>query len=568
MLIFLPSAINIALPCWATTFYIRPDGGTGDECTGLTDAPYPGSGTSQPCAWAHPFWALDDNGNWKIQGGDTLMISPGTYRLGVDHPGTPAIETPNTDWCDTNWPWDCLLPRLPSGPDTEHPTRLLGMGWDQGCHDPPELWGAERPWQLISLDVTSNAVIGCLELTDHSGCVEFHANPEVCCEREAYPYGDWAPTGIYAADSFNVSLRDLNIHGFAGAGIRAGRIADWTVENVRIAGNGLVGWEGDINGEDANSGTLQFKNWVVEWNGCAESYPGVEPNNCWAQTAGGYGDGVGTGATGGHWIIEDSVFRYNTSDGLDLLYARLPGSQIEIRRSMAYGNAGNQIKVNGPTKIENTLIVGNCGFFNGKLFTYNVDDCRAGGSALSLNLRRGISVSAINSTIAGEGDCLGTVECDERDGHGNPLCDGTETVIIQNNIFRGYREFLTPSDTACYLWFDRTVEHENFYTTHIDYNLVFGAKIGAWGLSANDLDLDPFLVKDNLETFNGHLRPSSPAINSGLPLSSLGGLIPTHDLEGIPRPRGKGVDRGAYEYRIPFIPWTLLLSGNQGGFAP
>ena len=48
-------------------------------------------------------------------------------------------------------------------------------------------------------------------------------------------------------------------------GIRAGRIADCTVENVRIAANGWVGWEGDIDGEDANSGTLTFKNWLVEW---------------------------------------------------------------------------------------------------------------------------------------------------------------------------------------------------------------------------------------------------------------------------------------------------------------
>ena len=550
MLISLPTTIILACPCWAATYYVRADGGTGDQCTGLADMPYPGSGNHQPCAWAHPFWTLDSSGNWKIQGGDTLMIYPGTYRMGYG--------ASNTDWCDTAWPWACHLPTLPSGPDPDHPTRILGMGWDQGCPDPPELWGAERPWQIISLDGTSNAAIGCLELTDHSGCVEFHANADVRCERDAYPYEDWAPTGIYAADSSNIALKDLNIHGFASAGIRAGRITDWTVQNVRIAANGWVGWEGDLDGEDANSGTLHFKNWVVEWNGCAESYPGENPNNCWAQSAGGYGDGVGTGATGGHWIIEDSVFRYNTSDGLDLLYARLPDSRIEIRRTKAYGSAGNQIKVNGQTLIENSLMVGNCGFFDGKPFTYNVDNCRAGGSALALDLRKGVTVSVINLTIAGEGDCLAIVVCDEYAD-----CDGTETVIIQNNIFRGYQEFLEPSDTACYLWFDRSVDDKDFYTTEIDYNLVFGAKIGAWGLSANDIDPDPLLVNDNLETFNGHLRPGSPAINSGLAVGSLGGLVPDHDLEGISRPRGGGVNRGAYEYKgIPFIPLSLLLFEN------
>ena len=32
------------------TYYVRTDGGSADECTGQTDAAYPGSGTSQPCA--------------------------------------------------------------------------------------------------------------------------------------------------------------------------------------------------------------------------------------------------------------------------------------------------------------------------------------------------------------------------------------------------------------------------------------------------------------------------------------------------------------------------------------
>jgi hypothetical protein len=42
-----------------------------------------------------------------------------------------------------------------------------------------------------------------------------------------------------------VLLRDLDIHGLANTGIQAGRLTDWTVENVRLAGNGLAGWNGD-----------------------------------------------------------------------------------------------------------------------------------------------------------------------------------------------------------------------------------------------------------------------------------------------------------------------------------
>ena len=64
----------------AAVFHVRQDGGTSSECTGLTDGPYPGSGEGQPCAWSHPFWALEpgEPPAWKISGGDTLIIHPGS----------------------------------------------------------------------------------------------------------------------------------------------------------------------------------------------------------------------------------------------------------------------------------------------------------------------------------------------------------------------------------------------------------------------------------------------------------------------------------------------------------
>ena len=523
---------GVLLNSAGTTYYIRTDGGTASQCNGTIDAPYPGTGSNQPCAWSHPFWALDSNGNWKIQGGDTIIIAAGSYMMGYGAPNTSG-------WCDVNYTYDCDLPPLPSGPDASNPTRILGKGWDSNCSNPPELWGTQRPWNILDLTGSSNVYIGCLEITDHSGCVEDHSNPSASCERDTYPYGDWASEGLVASDSANVTLKNLDIHGLASTGIRAGRISNWTVEDVRVAGNGWVGWEGDIDGNDSNSGTLSFKNFIVEWNGCGETYPGEQPHNCWAQDAGGYGDCLGTGATGGHWIFQDCIFRYNTSDGLDLLYARNPGSQIEIKRTMAYGNAGNAIKVNGDTSMENCLMVGNCGFFHGKSFTYNVDDCRALGSPLSFSLRKGTTFSMVNSTIVGQGDCLMGGECD--DGS----CDGSEKIIIKNNAFQGYPDYLDPSDTTCYLWLDRF----NFYNIQMDYNIVYKTKIAdELTLAAHDLQQNPLFVNDSLASFDGHLQEGSPAIDSGLVVGSLNGLIPADDIEGNSRPKGAGVDRGAYEY--------------------
>ena len=546
------------------TYYVRTDGGTSAQCDGLTDAPYTGAGST--CAWSHPFWALDSQGSWKINGGDTVIIHSGSYKMGYG--------AANTSWCEATSAYSCTLPPLPSGPDSSHPTRIVGFGWDQDCKQQPELWGAERPWQLLDLRGTSNAVISCLELTDHSGCVEsFCSNEEVCtpatvasvsCQRDNYPFGDWAPIGITASDSDNVLLSNLDIHGFANTGVHAARLSNWTVDNVRIAGNGWCGWDGDMGAStSSNSGTLTFRHWTVEWNGCAETYPGGQPDHCWDQTHGGYGDGVGTNSTGGHWIIEDSLFRYNTSDGLDLLYVREDPSMIEIRRTQAYSNAGNPIKTSGPVKIENSLMVGDCGFFAGKSFAQEMNDhCRAGGNSLAFSLGQSNAVSVTNSTIVGQGDCLVEAICDRNDPS---TCDGTESITFLNDIFRGYSEFGTPSDTTCFLYEEPAgLAHET-----INYNIIYNTKDGNCPRGANDLCTNPLFIDDNLGSFNGHLRTGSPAIDSGL---GVGGLIPSDDLENLLRPWFAGVDRGAYEYgsHLPGErgkaicgPFLLLLLNQQ-----
>ncbi len=443
--VFWSVSLVVPDPGQTATYYVRTDGGSPDQCTGLVNSPFPGSGDAQPCAWDHPFRALPPGGPSRIIGGDTVIIGPGSYRMGFGAFGTEA--------CSSEYPWDCFMTAVPSGPNTFNPTRILGVGWDSGCSSPPELWGTERANWIVNLTQSQNVEISCLEITDHSSCVEGHADPAFRCQRDSYPYGDWAAVGLYAEDSSDVVLKNLNIHGLAHTGIWAGRLSNWTLEKVRLVANGLVGWDGDIEGADSNTGTLTFRQWLVEWNGCAETYPGRSPTACWNQEAGGYGDGIGTGTTGGHWIIEDSVIQYNTQDGLDLLYAREPGSQIDIRRTLARGNAGNQVKTSGPVTIENSIIIGNCGYFEGKPFTYHsdteFDHCRAGGDALVFNPRPGDAVYVTNSTVTGQGTCLAIAACAL-----NQTCTGAERVFFTNNIFVGHSRFLDTSQDTCFAWFN------------------------------------------------------------------------------------------------------------------
>jgi len=511
-----------------TTYYVRPDGGSAEQCNGKTDAAFAGS-TNQNCAWDHPFRALPPYDPVRIAGGDTLIIAKGDYKMGYGDKS--AIG------CEKDFPWDCNMAAVPSGPSADKPTRILGAGWDSGCTNPPQLWGTQRAYQIFNLTNTKNAEIECLEITDHSGCVESHSG-SIACERDNYPYGDWAATGIYAQDSENVTLKDLNVHGFAHTGIQAGRLKDWNVENVRVVGNGWVGWDGDIDGDDSNSGTLYFKNWVVEWNGCGETYPGKQPTGCWAQTAGGYGDGVGTGSTGGNWVIEDSFFRFNTSDGLDLLYMNEAGSSISITRSIAEGNAGNQFKVKGPTTITNSIAISNCGFFEGKSFTYNVDNCRAGGSALALNFVHGDTITLTNNTIYSEGDCLMTAETAEK----------PSKVISKNNIFYGATDYLQPFEHSCLIWSDVSALDEpsssNRITFDDDYSIIFGMKEDAplCPVGSHDKCEDPQLVKVQKDSFDFHLKTGSPAIDAA--------SVPTAtDVDFGNQVRGSKPDMGAYEVK-------------------
>jgi len=517
-------------PTGGTVYYVRPNGGTSSQCTGKVNAPYPGSGSGKPCAFAHPFWAMPPGKTPILKSGDTLFIAAGSYRMGYGASGA----TQNKNTCDKWYPWGCVMPKIPSGKSKSAPTRILGEGWDKGCKAPPELWGAERAWRIFDLRGSSNVEIACFDVTDHSDCIDSHTGG-LACKKSSYPYGAWTMIGIQAEDSSEVKLKDLDIHGFAHVGIWAGRLSNWTLERVRIAGNGWVGWDGDLSQSkgSSNSGQMTFKSVTIEWNGCSETYPGKKNKGCWAQSANGYGDGLGTAATAGNWLFEDCKILYNTSDGLDLLYHDKGGS-VTIRRMHAEGNAGNQVKVTGNTTIENSLIVGNCSYFNGKSFTYKVDPCRSLGNPVSIEFQKGTKAVLVNSTIKGESDVL------LESGVRNSSCNGTESYTVINNIFIG--------DTDYYQPFEKT---NLFYQQGCgglklsgDYNIHYNLKTACPKVGNNDLCTNPKLGSIAKNSFKPTPQSGSPAINSG---KAVGGVVPKNDLYKKSRPCGGKVDRGAIE---------------------
>jgi hypothetical protein len=380
------------------TFYVRRDGGDAGQCNGRSDAPYPGKGRDRDCAWNSPEVALPASGAPRIEGGDTLLIGAGDYRIGEHGPMQP----------------------LPSGAGTTTPTRILGKPGAM-----PRLIGTGGVHRVLNLEGSSNIEVGRLEITDGSDCVHKHAGPKVACNEGMA----WARVGIYARDSSNAWLHDLDIHGLAARGLNAGKLRNWTMERIRLVANGTAGWDGNVGKDGSDSGRMILRDVEIAWNGCGERVDSRQPYACWAQQAGGYGDGVGTTDTGGQWLVEDAYIHHNTSDGLDLRYMDgAPSTRVTLRRIHAVANAGNQVKVKGNSLIEDSVLVGHCSFFKGRDFMQEKDLCRGDGSTLQLVMTGGDTAIVRRNTLAGEGAA--------QIGHSEG--DASDRIEIADNVVVGF----------------------------------------------------------------------------------------------------------------------------------
>ena len=349
------------------------------------------------------------SGSARIAGGDTLLIGSGTYKIGNGAPGRHAAAAAT-----------CHRPQRDHHRADPHPRQGPGAARRHRRRHPCSTWKAAPTSKSATWRSPTGATASTTTPTPAATCAAG---------------GPWARGGIYASASRNVWLHDLNIHGLAARGIQAGGLTDWTVERVKILRNGTAGWTGDIGTGSSNSGKITLRNIEIGWNGCGERVATGEAWACWGQQTGGYGDGLGTAATGGQWLIEDAFIHHNTSDGLDLLYMDgADTSSVTVRRLYSVANAGNQVKVSGNSLIENSVIVGYCTFYKGKYFMVAGDYCRAYGATLLLNLSGNDTAIVRHNTLAGEGDDQITYN------NGN----STDKIYIQNNVAVGFPYYRHP----------------------------------------------------------------------------------------------------------------------------
>jgi hypothetical protein len=434
-----------------------------------------------------------------------------------------------------------------------------------------------------------------MEVTGGGGCSDAGAP---WCSRDAVGghYDDYGKIGIITNPSTsNIKLQDLNIHGFAGRGINGPIGGLVTVQNVRVAGNGLAGWDMDDGSGTQNgvNAAIEATNLLVEWNGCVEvppqqlsaewssgnptsttayGYPWTYAYNypytsCYDQTHGGYGDGwstIGSGTGGSlfdHVTFDQSIFRYNTQDGLDLLHQQ-SGNYLYVTRSIAYGNMGNQFKLGAfnTMLLENSIAIGNCYRMSVQIgdapsgWNTNLSDfCRAKGDAVVFSPGAASTVIADGNTALYYGNVGFNSTC------GSSCTAGT--IDFHDNIAVAYN---SPGNTD----HDGTVGSSWYLsagngTLTDTYNLLYNTSDCGSGGTGN-VCADPLLTsipsgpayssETAFDSLDLSLTSSSPAKQTGTSVTGL-----TVDYDGNARLSPPSM--GALEYGSAGA-FTLVQSGS------
>ncbi|HWB32277.1 MAG TPA: putative Ig domain-containing protein [Acidobacteriaceae bacterium] len=568
------------------TWYIRPDGGTrysknvtNGQCDGLADAPYPGSGVNQHCAFKDYRYLWDDqsygNDAWVISGGDTVIIRGGPWRVGYDSNTGPGA---GYTWCvGGNGPYSCSNPTIPSGTPTQH-TRILGENWANCSANNAvdkskltQIFGGYGVWYALNLSGSQYVDVQCLEITSHAQCIShgYPAVPRGCNSGNPSiaSLDDYDSEGVVTSTGTqNVLLQDVYIHGHTDRGVKGPIGGTFTCLRCDIYANGMAGWDFD-DGSGSNNGfgtaslpgaTWNFLYSTIEWNGCNQIWPNGGVDTCYSQSTGGYGDGVGTPP--GMCLnanIDHSSFNYNTQDGLDLGHLDTGNCKVVITNSIAIGNSGGTFKTgaNATTYIfENNLALANClrlsqpisgasSYYNANLADY----CRAGDN-MSFNFRQGGTALLANNTVVGYQPTQFDIACWDTNGCSN------STLTFKNNITMGY------DNPSLYNMGGQQGGTGSFYFQQPigiitrSNNLWYGIRSTSFACPppyASEFCANPSFVNEptgqgtnfketELDNFNFALAPGSPAIGAGIQIPGI-----TLDYTGVQRANPPSI--GAYE---------------------
>lgn len=550
----------------AATWHIRPDGGQPVDafgsvqtnyCDGHSDAPATGhSTTDHACAlgdfrWLYATRAYNTR-RWLIAGGDTVILhdASGTTPLRVsgyngpnsgdywgDYPGIPSSEGSES---------------IPSGTAGAH-TRILGENY-ANCTTKTKVFSGYASGSSFRLSGSQYVDVQCIEMTDHLGCGRLGISNQC---NSSFPLDDFSYHGIvFSNTTQNIYLQDLDIHGFAHAGIFGPIGGDVHLTNVRIGFNVGTGWDLD-DGTASTGGTAYLSNTTIEWSGCIEEYPithSIPALICFDQGSGNViADGIGTpNGDGASWNIDRSTFRYNTQDGADILHSSV--GAFSITNSYFYGNMGQAVKIGDSANsiLRNNLIYTNCGrIINGQTvtgapagFNSNLTTlCRAGDSLAIGWGGAGTNFEMDHNTIISGSATTFDIFCN------NATTCNAGTKAMRDNIVIGYAT--TTYNAAqlpgsfCYNDCNGTTNPSNdaMWTTRSN-NVFYNMRSCPSPLHTNENCSSPVITTQpttpfanwtafDISAFNLNLPSGSPSIGAGVAIT------------------GQTTDYNAYPYATP-----------------
>lgn len=521
----------------AATYYVRSTstGGTTTACTGLANADYDGSGSGEACAFQYVAYALGWYGDGS-SGGQAGVMSGGDTLIIVDE-SVVGYTAGLTD-CSTSYPYGCVTRPIPSG-SAGNTTKIYGVNHASCADDYSNLtkvWGRERADHIFDLAGNDYIDFKCLDITDKSSCVynvrtqaQDGTSSYVCNRSGSYPLGDHADIGIksFTGTSTNVTLDHIKITGLV-TGIQAQKKKDWSANYLYLGFNSSSGWDNDVDAGGASSpnhdeGDITLTNYTNIYEGCGEVWNSRgTPYYCTSQDQSGYGDAHSTGGgNNANYTFRDCHFYHNVSDDIDNLYDDGTSTTMKVERCDFQGSSGQAIKSAAKTTyVENTVGIGNCGFFKEKSFTTfastqsgrsgsncnnntvcddnensvgcqwidsdadsEIDagegdcpafnNCRA-GSVLSFdNKATGQKFYVKNSTFYSNGDTIMTMA-------GANVCSGGTLYDIRNSYFISGIEFNDGADKADFFYSDGSGNcADGTFNPTEDYNYIINSKGGS-----------------------------------------------------------------------------------------
>lgn len=573
-----------------TTWYVRTDGGSrydlnvpDGQCDGKSDAPYPGSGVNQHCAFNDFRYLYDDGtyGNfaWVISGGDTVVVEGCAAAPDQQNPDAPhcrigwdtSTGSGSLGWCaGSEANFGCYNPTIPAGTASQH-TRILGACAVSGtCNSGnatvrtnlAQLFGGFGTFGVLNLGGTQYVDVQGIEFTTHNGkCVHYGAPayPKTCSASS--PADDYADQGIVTNTSTaNILLEDVYIDGMAASGLAGPIGGPITMKRVNVSFNGFAGWNFDngFDTPDAPGSSINASYVTMIGNGCNQEYPIVHTAfpafACYDSSSGGFGDSwSGQDTELDSFTCDHCVNNYNTKDAFIGPHTQI--KNLTITNSESIGNMGQSWKwgtyPGGTLIFENNLTVGNCfrmsqalpgaaqnfnqstGLPGSHLSNY----CRAAGMVFGV-----IAAANSNWTVAGNSiityqPTIFDINCQTSGACGTTSLNFTDNLILGYTTAANYYPGASGTAPGMYYFEDTSIPHPV-----TSYTVEYGTRNDDCGSgSAHIICSDPLLVNEPaqgsippemlLDNFNFHPNSYSPAVSTGLPISGL-----TSDFYGVTRP--------------------------------